>query len=86
MHIFQLLAYRKSITHAKFSGIREKSTSLAKFANKVEIFKLNRWEKENLRLFEHKTYSIASTYRFVLELYEGFKDVEWGGRSRDLPS
>ena len=80
MRKFQLLAYRTSITRAKFGGIREKSTSLAKFANRVEIFKLNRWEKENLRLFELKIYSIVSIYRFVLELYQGFKGVEWEGR------
>ena len=79
MRKFQLLAYRTSITRAKFGGIREKSTSLAKFANRVEIFKLNRWEKENLRLFELKIYSIVSIYRFVLELYQGFKGVEWEG-------
>ena len=52
-------------------------------------FKINRWEKENLRLFELKIYSIVSIYRFVLEFFQGFKGVEWGegeGRSRDLPS
>ena len=76
MRKFKLLTYRTSITRAKFSGIREKSTSLAKFANRGEIFKINRWEKENLRLFVLKIYSIVSIYRFVLELYQGFKGVE----------
>ena len=91
MRKFQLLAYRTSITRAKFGGIREKSTSLAKFANRVEIFKLNRWEKENLRLFELKINPIVSIYRFVLGALSRIQGRRMGrgggeGRSRDLPS